>query len=96
MVHVSAIERLGREVEIEGRKTIYGPDNLLHALPELVQSYQNHIIAEPLLLVSEDGIPLNPAFENDRERVRTAFDGAYERLISSVGLYRSEPAREIT
>jgi hypothetical protein len=54
MVHISAIDRMGLVVAIEGRSTVYGPPNLLAALVLLRKTYERQVGAHPLLIVGHD------------------------------------------
>jgi uncharacterized protein (DUF2235 family) len=75
MIHVSALERLNREIKIEKKTTAYSPTNLVGAIPFIAASYLGHDasidadwakIVGPIfswrhiLVVNWDGTPLLP------------------------------------
>jgi hypothetical protein len=70
MVHVSALERLGRIVPEDDRWPLYAPANLIAVLPAIESTYANPE-REPLLRVVDwDGVPLDPKDAESARKVR--------------------------
>ena len=85
MVHLSALRRLGAAVEIQGRRTVYGPENLLAALPLVEQTYSGQPPVRRLSVVGDDGRPLSPDDAGMAAAAREAVASAYARLRSACG-----------
>jgi hypothetical protein len=61
MVHVSAIERLGRLVTVEGLKTVYAPENLVSVLRNILSGLiDDDSKLPPIPTVDWNGKPIEP------------------------------------
>lgn len=84
MVHLSALERLGNAVKVEGKEAVYRPPNLLGVLPVIAATYgaakgrtADH---HDILVVDWDGTPLDAQRDDDRAKVLDSLSAARSRL----------------
>jgi hypothetical protein len=86
MVHVSALERLGREVRVESRTVVYAPLSLLAVLDSITTTYgadpAGVRVECPVSVVDWSGEPLDPSKTEDREAALRWLDAARRRLES--------------
>jgi hypothetical protein len=87
MVHISALQRLGRKVMVEGRERRYLPENLISALSQIKATYgfPGHHAQPPhnILLVDRDGTPLSTNKDSPDVNVALgALEEATARLAS--------------
>ena len=83
MVHVSALERLGANVQCDNRTTRYRPKNLLHALGAIKTTYAAERPKEAgpdILLVDWSGDVLDCGNPQHQARAQTIVAAAEERL----------------
>lgn len=80
-VHISTIERLGRQVSIDNRLGIYVPRNLLAVLSRIEQTYGGD--AKPTTevhVIKWSGNVFDPNDASDRTEVLTALSAARKRI----------------
>ncbi|WP_207537252.1 T6SS phospholipase effector Tle1-like catalytic domain-containing protein [Sabulicella rubraurantiaca] len=84
MIHVSALERLGREVAIEGRTAIYAPPSLLAVLEAIGTTYgansDSNRAEHPIPIVDWSGEQFDPAAPAGRKAALRCLDAARQRL----------------
>jgi hypothetical protein len=80
MVHVSALERLGRIVPEDDRLPLYAPPNLIAVLPSIRATYQDPDRAPALKIVGWDGVPIEPTDREGREAMLDLLALAYDGL----------------
>jgi hypothetical protein len=84
MVHMSVLERLGKDVRVGWRRKNYRPWNLLSVLSDIVQTYcqppDARKIAHDILIVDWVGRPLDPGCHHDKQVALKAIHDAQVRL----------------
>ena len=79
MVHISALERLGTEIQINGRLALYAPENLVAVLPVIAATYgPSNPFGRNILVVGWDGIEIVP--EAGAAAVNAVIADARDRL----------------
>jgi len=78
MVHISALERLGKQVDIDGQTQAYEPKNLRAVIPHIQATYSGSKTCSgtiDIAVVDWSGEVLEPAEQAARERVLDALKG---------------------
>jgi hypothetical protein len=79
MVHISALERLGTQIKINGRSALYAPANLIAVLPVIEATYgPGNPLGRDILVVDWNGIELDP--QVGAAAVRAVIETARDRL----------------
>jgi hypothetical protein len=79
MVHISALERLGTHIKINGQPALYAPKNLLAVLPVIEATYgPGNPFGRDILVVDWDGIEIDPKV--GAAAVRAVIETARDRL----------------
>jgi hypothetical protein len=84
MVHIGAIERLGKRVMRDRNLSIYRPNNLLSVLHHILDTYKEQpgppCFGPNILVVDWSGKILRPSEPDERARVVSAIVEAQKRL----------------
>ena len=83
MIHISALERVGEQVQIDGRRESYAPANLMQVLQVVEETYRR--TKEPpagpdIRVVDWSGKEYDPALPHDQESVQNATANARRRI----------------
>src|SRR5207247_1265496 len=83
MMHVSALERLGKTVSIGGFKRQYHPKNLMAVLQAIKDTYtpvNRRRLGPDILIVNWEGTPLDPGNQVDSDLANKFIDESASRL----------------
>jgi hypothetical protein len=83
MVHVSALERLGKKISIQGKTRQYAPKSLCVVLDRITQVYNTRRQSEHIYVVGWNGEVFNPNDQNHCDIVTNKIMEAKARLYSA-------------